>query len=108
MGVEEQFYLLWPLVVLFGLARLRKRSYLIIFISTVIVSSIVLQYYFTKDSSNLAFYMMPARAWQFGLGCLVAIFHFSKPQSNVFDPKSSVMELSTIIGITLILFTDYV
>ena len=106
LGVEEQFYLLWPLVVLFGLARLRKRSYLIIFISTVIVSSIVLQYYFTKDSSNLAFYMMPARAWQFGLGCLVAIFHFSKTKSNVFDPKSSVMELSTIIGITLILFAS--
>lgn len=79
LGVEEQFYLLWPLLLLLGLlavAALRKPArdfgkYLLL----VGVASLVASLYLSTTAPSYAFYLMPSRAWQFALGGLIAWSH---------------------------------
>lgn len=79
LGVEEQFYLAWPWLVLFllgalrwqgpGLHRARLRSGLWM----VALLCLALCVFLTWTQPAWAFYMMPARAWQFALGALTSL-----------------------------------
>ena len=78
LGVEEQFYLVWPwLVLLFagfkaGAADRQSRGRLVVAaFAIVLVASLVLSIYLSANLPLLAFYMMPSRAWQFALGSAV-------------------------------------
>lgn len=65
LAVEEQFYLLWaPLLMLFARRRL--------VIALVTVGSFALSLYWTQVSEPLAYLASPSRAWQFGVGGLLA------------------------------------
>lgn len=79
LGVEEQFYLVWPLLFLF-LVRFEQRRLserydvsqrLFAGLCLVFVLSLALSLYWTEKSPILAFYQMPSRAWQFALGALL-------------------------------------
>jgi peptidoglycan/LPS O-acetylase OafA/YrhL len=76
LGVEEQFYLIWPALLLWllgrdgdrGIARLKVGMLTVIAIS--LVACVVLTY----KAPQLAFYLMPLRAWQFSAGALVWLY----------------------------------
>jgi len=70
LSVEEQFYILWPLLLWMLAGRLR-RLYLPLCAIGVLVSLAVSEYAATR-SPAAAFYLLPSRAWQLGLGALVA------------------------------------
>jgi peptidoglycan/LPS O-acetylase OafA/YrhL len=78
LGVEEQFYLLWPWVVLV-LAGLRSAGKgqaglgrnMAIALAMIAAVGFVICVLMTNAMSILAFYMMPARIWQFALGAIV-------------------------------------
>ncbi|WP_206666810.1 acyltransferase family protein [Mycolicibacterium cosmeticum] len=72
LGVEEQFYLVWPvlLALVFGRFALRWRFGLTLAVLTAV--SFVLCVWLTGFSQANAFFMLPARMWEFGLGALVA------------------------------------
>jgi peptidoglycan/LPS O-acetylase OafA/YrhL len=76
LGVEEQFYLIWPLLIYLllrhkdlmrGLMRLR------IGMVVVAVTSFSACVWAMQHAPQFAFYMMPMRAWQFALGALVSL-----------------------------------
>lgn len=75
LGVEEQFYLLFPLVLwLTGLGRTASGSRS--FAATIGVASLAsLAFFFYLDATRppAAFYLMPARFWELGAGCLVFV-----------------------------------
>lgn len=73
LGVEEQFYLLWPavLVVAFLLFRKSGRGILLALVATFVVS-LALCLWLTARAQPWAFFMMPTRAWEFAIGGLVA------------------------------------
>lgn len=73
LGVEEQFYLLWPvlLAILFRLFTARWR--MAIAMSAIIVASFAICQYSTTYAQPDAFFLLPARVWEFGLGALVAL-----------------------------------
>lgn len=77
LGVEEQFYLVWPLLMVLAMGAwegakrppdARRLKWLF---GGIFAISFALSLYWTQHSPHMAFYMMPSRAWQFALGALV-------------------------------------
>tara|TARA_B100001057_G_scaffold130840_1_gene129926 strand:+ start:955 stop:2898 length:1944 start_codon:yes stop_codon:yes gene_type:complete len=70
LGVEEQFYLLWPVTIVI-IHKLSERAYkpalLLIFIFSLTACIAV-----TRSDEAAAFYLLPFRIWQFILGALAA------------------------------------
>ena len=69
LAVEEQFYLVWPVLMIF-LAKSGRRS-LFVGIATITTLSLALSIYQTQSSPILAFYSLPTRAWELGIGALL-------------------------------------
>ena len=69
LAVEEQFYLIWPVLLIF-FARKGRRA-ILIGISTITVLSLVLSIYQTQSSPIWAFYSLSTRAWELGIGALL-------------------------------------
>ncbi|HEX5182862.1 MAG TPA: acyltransferase family protein [Allosphingosinicella sp.] len=69
LGVEEQFYLLYPLLLLVPLRGRYKRTALIAAAS---IASLALAAAFAAAKPSAAFYLLPARFWELGLGGLAA------------------------------------
>ena len=72
LGVEEQFYLVWPLLVWLA-ARLVGVSRLGWVLGGVVVASFATSWVLTDVSAPWAFFSLPTRAWQLGAGGLIAI-----------------------------------
>ncbi|WP_431230982.1 acyltransferase family protein [Mycolicibacterium psychrotolerans] len=88
LGVEEQFYLVWaPMLLsaawLIRLARRRrgtdaitsKRPFIVL-LTLVVIVSFVLSFLGSYILTAAAFYSLPTRAWQLGIGGLVALTAF--------------------------------
>ncbi|PTU30619.1 acyltransferase family protein [Stenotrophobium rhamnosiphilum] len=110
LGVEEQFYLVWPALLIFiaalplgskfqGKVKIKIAMFAVVGISLV---SCVLT---TQHSPELAFYMMPWRAWQFALGAL-AMLYCGNPadvETHSRNPQSAKFVWIGWIGLVLIL-----
>ena len=72
LGVEEQFYILAPLLILL-LARRWRRGALPAFVAITLLSlgANILALHF--DGSSPAFYLLPTRAWELGFGAVLAL-----------------------------------
>lgn len=77
LGVEEQFYLIWPLLVLLsgvGFKGSTKRSLFTLLFSTIVLATLSLAFYVylsTHAALSAAFYLMPARFWELSAGAIV-------------------------------------
>ena len=90
LGVEEQFYLAWPALLVWLLGRdgaagtRRLKTGMFVVIGASLVACVILTYRLPQ----LAFYMMPLRAWQFATGALVWLY-FSAPGPISGRPPSA-------------------
>ncbi len=118
LGVEEQFYLIWPLVILFGIGYFstNKGTTNIDKASILIVSLGIASFFLSMDlmiagENNRAFYLMPARAWQFALGAYVALYHFrlekTEQNPNWYNTNTKLRTLIGFVGLVLILLSAY-
>lgn len=74
LGIEEQFYLLWPVVLLAGyLLGKRSRRAIWVTILSVTLLSFIASLIVTSSSQPWAFFSLPTRAWELSLGGLVAL-----------------------------------
>jgi len=100
LGVEEQFYLLWPalLVGLFGLFKLRTHR--VAAVTAVVSASFVLCVWLTGFSQPNAFFILFARIWEFGVGGLVALVLLTR--GRVFGDRVGAVAgwagLAAIVG----------
>lgn len=73
LGVEEQFYLVWPLLLWLGLRRFHAQPVLtLVFILLAFISMAAAEYSL-RTHSKLAFYLPHLRAWEFLVGCIAAL-----------------------------------
>lgn len=70
LAVEEQFYLVWPLLILLA-ARNGRRSRVFKVLTGVTLASFALSLFATSKYPIWSFYSLPTRAWELGLGALV-------------------------------------
>ena len=78
LSVEEQFYLLWPLLIIAALwlaVRLGRRRLVVVaaVLGVATVASYVHGVALTAQDHNLAYFSTFARAWEFGVGGLLAL-----------------------------------
>jgi peptidoglycan/LPS O-acetylase OafA/YrhL len=91
LAVEEQFYVIWPIFLLF-LSRYGKRA---IFrgIAVTTFLSLLLSIYQTQTSPIWAFYSLPTRAWELGFGALL-LFVPETVWKNRFIPWFGVIGIA--------------
>ncbi|MGY0385705.1 acyltransferase family protein [Nocardioides sp. WG-D5] len=104
LAVEEQFYLVWPLVILGCLWVLKRRSVhaepdprgrrrvLVIALGVVIVASLLASAVLTRTSPEAAYFSPFTRAWELGLGAIAAIaFRDDGPQDATARWRAQVL-----------------
>ncbi len=72
LAVEEQFYVVWPLLLMLALWLGRRRgagAALLLLTGASLVWSVVL----TGQDATAAYFSTPARAWELGVGALLAV-----------------------------------
>jgi len=77
LGVEEQFYVIYPLLFWScGLARRRQSSpaAFLFILAGLSLFSLILYVWLKPDHPDAAFYLMPTRFWEMGLGCLACFW----------------------------------
>jgi peptidoglycan/LPS O-acetylase OafA/YrhL len=72
LSVEEQFYLVWPLL-LFLLFRVRRRRARFAGVAVVAAASLAFCVYYTAHAPSQAYFLTPTRVWEFAMGALVAL-----------------------------------
>ena len=71
LSLEEQFYLLYPLLLIWLTKKSKNRKSLTWSLSIASLVSLIFSIWATKHHSAFAFYMVPARLWEFSIGGLV-------------------------------------
>lgn len=70
LAVEEQFYIFWPILI-YSLWKIGKRRAVALGIIATTICSFLFSLYLTTANPIWAFYSLPTRAWELGLGALL-------------------------------------
>ena len=102
LAVEEQYYLLFPLLLL----ACRKSGRYLLVLSLVLLTSLVLSQWYVSRSPAASFFLLPHRLWELMLGSLLSVIVLLKPEW--LDKLShSTRELIGALGIVLIAMTIF-
>lgn len=104
LGVEEQFYLIFPLLLsLFGLISVsHSRNKKDFALPTLFLMSLIFYIFFYFYNTDIAFYFLLSRFWQLSLGSLV---YFYGKKEKVTSYLSNLLASLTILLILVLLFT---
>ena len=77
LSAEEQFYVVWPLLALLATwiavrAGRSRRTTLFVVLTVAVVASLGYSLWITVHDPGWAYFVTPARAWEFGAGALLA------------------------------------
>ena len=97
LGVEEQFYLVWPALLLVAAGRGADPRRIVAVIAAVVVGSLVLSVTLTASNAPWAFFMLPTRAWELGVGALLVVF-----AARVARLPRFALGVSALVGIVAI------
>jgi peptidoglycan/LPS O-acetylase OafA/YrhL len=73
LAIEEQFYLLWPALIVTALLIMKSRRRLAVLLTLISTASLALCIWLTHHRQPWAFFSLPPRAWEFGLGGLACM-----------------------------------
>jgi peptidoglycan/LPS O-acetylase OafA/YrhL len=104
LGVEEQFYLVFPLVIWLGFFKgsnaksIKKFALILFFLS---VASLIAFVYLYDVNQPAAYFLTPMRIWELGAGslaCLVSVSAYSNSVGRILS-KVSILLLLLLLGI---------
>ncbi len=105
LGVEEQFYLIFPIAFWFsGFSRGQPRGWRNLFILLSLATAISFFYYVWMSLSNPpgAYFLMPARFWELGIGCITYLL--APPKSSLAGRGFELPSLFSAIALGAALF----
>lgn len=95
LGVEEQFYLFMPLLLLFIIKQnLRQIRYLFY---TLAIVSLIASHYMSSEYAQSSFYLLPFRAWELLIGASIATLRDRK-LSNLKFPFFPSLGLAVVLA----------
>jgi peptidoglycan/LPS O-acetylase OafA/YrhL len=100
LGVEEQFYLLFPVFLILGLKLFERRFAAILLVLA--AASLAVSEVFVDSKSVAVFFLLPFRAWELAIGCLLAL---SEPRAPRSAAVAQVMAISGLLAIVVPAFT---
>ncbi|MDG2003454.1 MAG: acyltransferase family protein [Novosphingobium sp.] len=98
LGVEEQFYVVLPFI-LIGLRRFNDRMVLTL-LGMMVLASLALCIHYSVAAPASAFYLLPARAWELGIGVMLGVWLATggKPAAGLAAEAISVTALIALIA----------
>jgi peptidoglycan/LPS O-acetylase OafA/YrhL len=102
LGIEEQFYLLYPF---FLLAIWKKNKKILAFVFVLLVS-LLISHWWSIVYPHAAYLLLPSRIWEFFIGGMVSIYgssSFVKKTRNI----QGVSQIMSVFGLWLIVYAVY-
>ena len=96
LAIEEQFYIIFPLLFIFGFRKLRKN--LIFYLGILLFASFLIAIYYSNFNPNFNFYFIGSRAWELLIGSLL----FLLSQKSNLKIKTFYSNVITFFGLLLI------
>lgn len=100
LAVEEQYYVLFPLLMMLGFKA--GRRLLVAALAVLAVASLLWAETGAQAASSAAFYLLPSRAWELLLGSFLAFWLVARPQRPT--PQGLLHEAGGLLGLGLIAF----
>lgn len=97
LSVEEQFYIIFPILIII-LYKYKKIEFLHFIIITSILS-IIFAEYLSETNEMLNFYTLPTRAWEILLGALISYLELKRSKNKT----SFINEIFVFIGLIIII-----
>jgi peptidoglycan/LPS O-acetylase OafA/YrhL len=97
LGIEEQFYLVWPVVLYFAWRRKYNVLHIVVFLTA---ASFAANLVLTHLDATAAFYFPLSRFWELGLGCCLAVLASGSHGRTLLSPR--VSRYTPAIGAALI------
>jgi len=86
LGVEEQFYLVWPLL-LVALSTRLERARLVVVVGAIAMMSFALQVWIARYSPAASFYLPFTRFWELMIGTVLAVRSGDRTPESVGEPR---------------------
>lgn len=104
LAVEEQFYLIFPLL-LMSIGTYFARRYIIV-IALIFTLSLALSAYFVNRAPDASFFLLPFRFWELLTGSLLAIFLVLRP--NLAHAAGRFLrEIIGLVGLGMVSYSIY-
>lgn len=97
LGIEEQFYLLWPalLVMLW-----RRKTALLAMVAILVLASFALSVQLARSAPVANFYWPVSRFWELGTGCLLALWMERPGRGVTSEGVTSAIGTNRWLGVT--------
>jgi peptidoglycan/LPS O-acetylase OafA/YrhL len=99
LGVEEQYYILFPIFLMVGWKYFRKS--IVASCLLIALASLLLANWGVDTRPEIAFYVLPTRAWEILLGALVAFYLKDRPDAAT-DESTTKNQLLSGCGLIMI------
>ena len=99
LGLEEQYYLLWP-ALMWALWKPGRNLYKAL--TAIFLASLILCLYQTNSDKTLAFYSPFSRFWEILLGSLIAYATFLENSRTPTRPTARFANARSLLGVVLI------
>ena len=99
LGIEEQFYFIFPFVLL--AAYKFAKNYVFIVIGILILISLIYANWQSTKNIQLNFFLLPSRLWELGIGSILAFYELK------YDSVKNALlgQTMPILGFTLIVYS---
>ena len=103
LGVEEQFYILFPFLIWFlGFGRQTKNGArnLFLAVGALTIASLVGFLYLYSTNQQAAYFLMPSRFWEMAAGCLIFIgFQKRASVEQLLEKVPPLLVMALIVGV---------